>query len=149
MTDKSAVASQRILAIGAVLLAAVWSFSLIATVNGQSPPGTLPGTWTMKAPLPAPRAEVAAAAFDGKLHAIGGSVSGKAGPYHDEYDPATDSWRARAPLPEGRDHMGVAVAADKIYAFGGFVGSVHKGAGTGAFEYDPKADSWRVLPPMT
>src|ERR1700726_502432 len=145
---KTSVASLRILGIGTVLLAAAWSLSLIATVNGQSPSSTSPGTWTMKAPLPAPRAEVAAVAFDGKLHAIGGSVSGTAGPYHDEYDPATDSWRARAALPEGRDHLGVAVAAGKIYAFGGFVGSVHKGAGTGAFEYDPKADSWRLLPPM-
>ena len=134
MADKTSVTSQRILAIGTVLLAAVWSLSFIATVNGQSPPAALPGTWTMKAPLPAPRAEVAAVAFDGKLHAIGGSVSGTAGPYHDEYDPATDSWRPGAPLPEGRDHMGVAAAVDKIYAFGGFVGSVHKGAGTGAFE---------------
>ena len=151
MAGKTSVASQRILAIGTVLLATVWSLSFIATVNGQSPPGTATssqGIWTMKAPLPAPRAEVAAVAFDGKLHALGGSVSGTAGPYHDEYDPATNSWRARAPLPEGRDHLGVAVAADKIFAFGGFVGSVHKGAGTGAFEYDPKADTWRVLPPM-
>ena len=119
MADKISVASQRYLAMGTVLLAAVWSLGLIATVNGQAPPVSLPGNWTMKAPLPAPRAEVAAAAFDGKLHAIGGSVSGTAGPYHDEYDPATDSWRARAPLPEGRDHLGVAVAAGKIYAFGG------------------------------
>src|ERR1700726_4121442 len=145
---KTSVASLRILGIGTVLLAAVWSLSFIATVNGQSPPATLPGTWAMKAPLPAPRAEVAAVAFDGKLHALGGSVSGTAGPYHDEYDPATDTWRARAPLPEGRDHVGVAVAADKIYAFGGFVGSVHKSAGTGAFEYDAKADTWRALTPM-
>ncbi|HLN40739.1 MAG TPA: hypothetical protein VK337_23370, partial [Xanthobacteraceae bacterium] len=149
MADKTSVAAQRPLVIGTVLLAGlVWSLTSIATVNGQSPPGTLPGSWTMKAPLPAPRAEVAAVAFDGKLQALGGSVSGTAGPYHDEYDPATDSWRARAPLPEGRDHLGVAVAAGKIYVFGGFVGSVHKGAGTGAFEYDPKTDSWRVLPPM-
>ena len=137
MAEKTSVTSQRILAIGTVLLAAAWSLGLIATVSGQSPPGS----WTMKAPLPAPRAEVAAVAFDGKLHAIGGSVSGTAGPYHDEYDPAADSWRVRAPLPEGRDHLGVAAAAGKIYAFGGFVGSVHKGAGTGAFEYDPKADT--------
>src|ERR1700719_3786086 len=161
MAGKVSVASRRSLAIGTVLLAAVWSLSFVATVNGQSPPGTVSspqgtssqgtssqGAWTMKAPLPAPRAEVAAVAFDGKLHAIGGSVSGTASPYHDEYDLATDSWRARAPLPEGRDHLGVAVGADKIYAFGGFVGSVHKGARMGAFEYDPKADSWRVLPPM-
>ena len=91
----------------------------------------------MKAPLPASRGEVAAVALDDKLHALGGSVNGTAGPYHDEYDPATDTWRARAPLPEGRDHLAVAVAGGKIYAFGGFIGSVHKGAGTGAFEYDP------------
>src|ERR1700682_4003296 len=99
---KTTVVSRRILAIGTVLLAAVWSLGLVATVSGQSPPGSLPGNWTMKAPLPAPRAEVAAVAFDGKLHAIGGSVRGNAGPYHEEYDPATDSWRPRAPLPAGR-----------------------------------------------
>ena len=86
VADKTSAVSQRLLASGTVLLAAVCSLSFIATVNGQSPPGSLPGTWTVKAPLPAPRAEVAAAAFDGKLHAIGGSVSGTAGPYHDEYD---------------------------------------------------------------
>ena len=79
----------------------------IAPVNGQSP--TAPGTWTMKAPLPAPRAEVAAVASTASCMRIGGSVNGTAGPYHDEYDPATDSWRPRAPLPEGRDHLGVAV----------------------------------------
>ena len=66
VADKISVASQRYLAIGTVLLAAVWSFSLIATVSGQAPPVSLPGNWTMKAPLPAPRAEVAAAAFNGK-----------------------------------------------------------------------------------
>ncbi|MGB6445408.1 MAG: kelch repeat-containing protein, partial [Xanthobacteraceae bacterium] len=54
------------------------------------------GTWTFKAPLPAPRAEVAAVALDGKLHALGGAVSGAAGPYHDVYDPMTDSWQPGA-----------------------------------------------------
>src|ERR1700686_3440656 len=127
MAGKISVASRRSLAIGTVLLAAVWGLSFVATVNGQSPPGTVSspqgtsseGAWIMKEPWPGPRAEVAAVAFHGQPHDIGGSVSGTAGPYHDEYDPATDSWRARAALPEGRDHLGVAVAADKIYAFGG------------------------------
>jgi hypothetical protein len=35
---------------------------------------TAPGTWTMKAPLPAIRAEVAGVALGDKLHAVGGSV---------------------------------------------------------------------------
>jgi hypothetical protein len=57
LAGKISVASQRVLVIGTVLLAGLaWSLTSIATVNGQSPPGTLPGSWTMKAPLPAPRA---------------------------------------------------------------------------------------------
>ena len=51
----------------------------------------------MKSPLPAVRAEVAAVALDGRLHALGGSFDRKAGSYHDEYDPVTDQWRAAAP----------------------------------------------------
>src|SRR6202050_4959988 len=139
----SSTMPQRWHVISATLFAAA-ALTWVAAVRAQEPPGT----WATKAPLPAARGEVAAVALDSKLHALGGSVNGTAGPYHDEYDPAADSWRARAPLPEGRDHLAVAAAGGKIYAFGGFVGSVHKGAGTGAFEYDPKADTWRVLPPV-
>ena len=123
-----------------VVLACAWA----AMANAQS---TL-GTWTIKTPLPAPRGEVAAVAIEGKLHAIGGSVNGTAGPYHDEYDPATDTWRTRAPLPEGRDHLALAVDDGKIFAFGGFVRSVHQGAGSDAFEYDVSTDTWRALPAM-
>ena len=79
---------QRRHAVGAALFAV--AALLAAAVHAQEPPGTGSGTWTLKAPLPAARAEVAAVALDGKLHALGGAVSGTAGPYHDEYDPATD-----------------------------------------------------------
>src|ERR1700733_10487158 len=139
----SSLGVQRRHAVGATLFA-VAALASAAALRAEEPAGI----WTIKAPLPAVRGEVAAVALNDKLHALGGSVNGTAGPYHDEYDPATDTWRARAPLPEGRDHLGVAIGNGKIYAFGGFVGSVHKGAGTGAFEYDPQADSWRVLAPM-
>src|SRR4030081_2382535 len=73
------------------------------------------GTWSLKAPMPAPRGETAAIALGGKLYAIGGStLSGgapfsKAVPRNEEYDPATDRWRVLAPMPVGRDHLGVAV----------------------------------------
>src|ERR1700739_876752 len=130
---------------GVVLLALfAATLAIIATATAQS----AAGSWTLKAPLPAARGEVAAVTLDGKLHALGGSVNGTAGPYHDEYDPGTNTWRARAPLPEGRDHLAVATVGGKIYAFGGFTASVHKGGGTDAVEYDPANDRWRGLPPM-
>ena len=90
----------------------------VSTVYAQSP-----GSWTMKAPIPTPRNEVALAAVAGKIHVIGGGVAGVAGTYHDEYDPATDRWRTRAPLPHGLDHIGTAALNGKIYTVGGFVGS--------------------------
>ena len=101
------------------------------------------GSWTMKAPIPLARNEVALAAVGGKIHVIGGGVEGVAGTYHDEYDPATDRWRTRAPLPHGLDHIGTAVLNGKIYTVGGFVGSTHKDGQPHVLEYEPAADSWR------
>jgi N-acetylneuraminic acid mutarotase len=107
------------------------------------------GSWTMKAPLPAALNEVAVAAVDGKIHVIGGSVLGFTGPYHQEYDPASDKWRARSPFPRSLDHVGTAVLNGKIYAIGGFVGGgVHKDGQNTAFEYDPVLDTWRILAPL-
>jgi N-acetylneuraminic acid mutarotase len=106
------------------------------------------GSWTMKAPVPLARNEVALAAVGEKVHVIGGSVKGVAGTYHDEYDPATDRWRGRAPLPYGLDHIGTAVLNGKIYTVGGFTASVHKDAQPHVLEYDPAADKWRSLSPL-
>src|SRR5918999_2206432 len=106
------------------------------------------GSWTMKAPIPIARNEVAVAAVGEKVHVIGGSVKGIAGTYHDEYDPATDRWRTRAPLPHGLDHIGTTVLNGKIYTVGGFVGSVHKDGQPHVLEYDPAADKWRALSPL-
>ena len=63
------------------------SWSIFDAVDGQ----TLQGTWTMKSPLPAVRAEVAAVALDGELHALGGVVDGRSAPDHYEYDPRVKS----------------------------------------------------------
>jgi hypothetical protein len=73
--------------------------ALIATAHAQSQ-----GSWTMKAPVPLARNEVALAAVGGKVHVIGGSVKGVAGTYHDEYDPATDRWRARPATARPRSY---------------------------------------------
>ena len=107
------------------------------------------GSWTSKAPLPARLNEVTAAAVGGKLHVMGGSVLQVTGPYHQQYDPATDTWRGRAPVPRSLDHIGSAVLNGKIYLIGGFVGGgVHRDGQNTAFEYDPASDTWRILAPM-
>src|SRR5258708_35789934 len=107
------------------------------------------GSWTMKAPVPAPLNEVSVAAVGNIVHVMGGSVLGFTGPYHVEYDTATDKWRPRAPLPRSLDHMGSAVLNGKIYTVGGFVGGgVHRDGQNTAFEYDPSLDTWRILAPL-
>jgi N-acetylneuraminic acid mutarotase len=105
-----------------------------------------------RSPLPTPRNEVAAAAVNGKIYVLGGSVSASGNwrlTRNEEYDPATDKWRSRAPLPSGASHMALAVLDGKIYAIGGFVGQDHKGAVDRVFEYDTKSDAWRALAPLS
>jgi N-acetylneuraminic acid mutarotase len=131
---------------GMALGAAFIVLSASAPARSQS---VGPGTWTMKAPMPAGvRGEVAAVVFQNRLYAIGGNLAGNAVPRNEEYDPATDRWRARAPMPLARDHVGIALLNGKIYTFGGFVKSVHEGAGTDVFEYDPAVDTWRARAPL-
>jgi N-acetylneuraminic acid mutarotase len=118
--------------------------ALTATAHAQSA-----GSWVTKTPVPAALNEVTVAYAGGKIHVLGGSVLGFTGPYHQEYDPATDKWRARAPLPRALDHIGSAVLNGKVYAVGGFVGGgVHRDGQNTAFEYDPSLDTWRILAPL-
>ena len=132
-----------------VLLPLVFAVALMVAALGTiAQSQTPPGTWTQKAPMPAVRGEVAAAAVGDKLFALGGGVAGKAVARNEEYDPASDRWRERAPLPQPRDHLGVAALNGKIYTFGGFTSSVHQGAGDVVFEYDPASDHWRTLASM-
>src|SRR5215510_562255 len=118
---------------------------MAAVANAANAQG---GSWSNKAPMAAALNEVALAAVGGKIHVIGGSVLGVAGPYHQEYDIAKDTWRPRALLPRGLDHIGVAVLNGKLYAIGGFIGSVHRDGQNAAYEYDPASDTWRILPLM-
>jgi N-acetylneuraminic acid mutarotase len=113
----------------------------------------LPGTWTVKAPMPAVRGEVAAVTYQDKLYAIGGNANSSSGsssavPRNEVYDPATNSWRELAPMPIARDHLGLALVNGKIYTFGGFTKSVHENAGTDVFEYDPATNTWRARAPL-
>jgi N-acetylneuraminic acid mutarotase len=64
------------------------------------------GDWTVRAPIPTARSEIAAstsAMADGRILVVGGSVAGKH-PSTDVliYDPALDTWSQLPPLPEAR-----------------------------------------------
>src|SRR5262249_27542469 len=128
----------RVVSLPMAFAAGLTAAALGTAAQSQTPPGT----WTQKAPMPALRGEVAAAAVGDKLFALGGGVAGKAVPRNEEYDPASNRWRERAPLPQPRDHLGVAVLNGK------FTSSVHQGAGDVVFEYDPARDRSRTLAPM-
>ncbi len=130
----------------AVTAAAGWPIA--DPVHAQSGNGA--GRWVAKSPLPEPRNEVVAAAVDGKIYVLGGSVSGNSSlTRNEEYDPAADTWRVRAPLPAGASHMTAAVLNGKVYTIGGFVGRDHVGAVDHVFEYDPPADAWRAIAPLS
>src|SRR3954469_7747989 len=129
--------------VGTIVLSAGALMLLVAAALAQES-----GSWSTRAPVRAPLNEVALAAVNGKIHVVGGSVLGVAGPYHQQYDPATDQWQSRAVLPRGLDHIGAGVLNGKIYTVGGFTASVHANAQNAAFEYDPATDSWRTLPPV-
>jgi N-acetylneuraminic acid mutarotase len=108
------------------------------------------GTWSNKAPMPAPREDHGVVTIDGKIYAIGGTAHQDAQiRRNEEYDPATDKWRALAPMPRGTHHVALAALGSRIYAFGGFTAPAHGSPVDVAFEYDLKADSWRALPALS
>ena len=78
-------------------------------------------TWTSKAPMPTPRAGMAAVVVDGMLYAIGGS--GEHGEFTDVvevYDPKKNNWQTSiAPLPRPRFPSIGAAVDGTIYVVGG------------------------------
>jgi N-acetylneuraminic acid mutarotase len=144
MPFKSTAGLRNLISLGACLFA-LWA---VAPARSQV---AAPGTWVVKAPMPAIRNEVAATALNGKVHVLGGNVGGGAGDLtrNEEYDPATDQWRVRRPLPRGANHMNAVTVNGRIYVIGGFAASQHHDPVDGVYEYDPANDSWRTLAPLS
>ena len=133
----------------ALLPATIAASAVVWAVGAHGQGAALPGSWSLKAPLPVARNEVAAVALNDRIYVFGGSYPGQKYDVADngEYDPAADRWRARAPMPHGLNHVGAAALDGRIYVLGGFTGSNHKGVNDGAFAYDPAADTWRAPNP--
>lgn len=112
---------------------------------GAGTPAFAALTWSSRAPLPAPRSEVASAVLDGKIYIIGGFLaSGQSSDVVEVYDPAADRWEGKAALPAGRDHAIAAASNGRLFVFGG---GLNQPTNT-AFAYDPADDRWTRLAGM-
>lgn len=116
------------------------------------------GTWTQGAPASTKRTEIAAAALDGKIYAVGGFNKPSLNNVLDfaisrdveVYDPAADSWSTTTPLPEGRHHAGMAASGGFLYVIGGFTKSgfsVWYAVNT-VYQFNPSTQTWREVTPM-
>jgi len=109
------------------------------------------GTWTTRAPMPTPRAYLAAGVQNNSqgqpvLYAIGGFDPG-AGPVRtvEGYNFATDQWASRASLHVALTNTnGVGVIGGKLYLSGGFFETAEglTGYHPGLNVYDPLRNSW-------
>ncbi len=101
----------------------------------------LAGIWIELAPLQQPRQELAVAAANGKIYAIGG-ISGMAVLSSvEEYDPTANRWRFVAPLPEPLHHSAAATVGDFIYVIGGYRTLAFDPTNS-VYRYDSRTDLW-------
>src|ERR1019366_5013211 len=99
--------------------------------------------WISAPPLPAPKADLTMASWNGKIYAIGGYNMTAKDPRSEtyEYDPVTYLWTRRADMPSPRWGPIAVEFNEKIYVFAGQGPS----GGTAKSEvYDPIADTWQT-----
>jgi len=102
--------------------------------------------WQELAPLPEPRARMAAVSYSGEIYIIGGEgpdgVSGKGF----RYLPESDEWLPIADKPTPVSDVAGVVIGEKVYIPGG---KTLSGAPTAVLEvYDPRQDTWEEGTPL-
>jgi len=129
-----------------VLLVVVGLSFLVFSLLRPSPPpedqalADLAERWRELAPMPAARAAMAAAAYDGQIYAIAGEgPEGVSGSVF-RYSPDTDSWEQLSDKPTPVADVHSVLIGEKIYVPGGRLAD---GSPTDMLEiYDPRRDSW-------
>jgi N-acetylneuraminic acid mutarotase len=95
------------------------------------------GAWVTLAPMNEARQEMAVAALNDKLYAVGG-LSGRANA-NEIYDTRTNSWSLGADLPIDTDHDWAVTLDARVYVGGGRTNRV--------FFYEPAAGGWTEVAP--
>ncbi|BBY24261.1 hypothetical protein MSTO_44660 [Mycobacterium stomatepiae] len=103
-------------------------------------------SWSLGAPIPTPRQQLAAAS-DGKLVYIVGGTTGDSDQVNVEaYDPIAKAWTTLPPLPQARCDLGVAITDGRLVAVGGISGGqVLKSVSV----FDLMSKTWSGLPDMS
>jgi N-acetylneuraminic acid mutarotase len=99
-----------------------FAVAALAVLLGASAASSAPqARWQRLKPMPAPRTEVAAAAYDGAIAIVGGfNAVGTATARFDLYRPAKKDWKRMPPLPEVVNHAAAATGRGKLYVAGGY-----------------------------
>lgn len=129
-----------------------WAVLMVAAVLAgcaspapPEPPADASGTtlaWRSHAAAPTPRTEVAAAALDTRLVALGGFVAdGTNVGTLEVFDPATEAWSVGPSFPLPIHHTALVVHDGAIYAFGGFTGEAFVPT-AGVFRWAPGDAAW-------
>src|SRR5438445_13641467 len=124
-------------------IALAWTVAVAVFASTQVMPG---GSWSRGMAMPTERAEVGAAALDGKIY-VEGAYSGDS-VANEAYDPSNDSWQTLAPLPQPRNHVCAAAIGGALYVIGGFDPSNANRPVDTTFAYDPLTDRWATRAPM-
>ena len=72
-----------------------------------------------KRDMPTPRGGLGAAAFQGKIYAIGGWNFEEVLRTVEVYDPANDTWEEKKQMPVARALFGITTLSGRIFAIGG------------------------------
>jgi N-acetylneuraminic acid mutarotase len=109
-----------------------------------------PGKWTVPAPMPTARQEVAVAEVNKRVFVIGGFGPGdEAVDTVEVYDPASNTWETRAPLPAPMHHAAAGVVDGRLFVVGGFGGGrVTWRPLQTVYEYDEARSSWATRAPL-
>ncbi|MEP7200956.1 MAG: kelch repeat-containing protein [Chloroflexota bacterium] len=102
--------------------------------------------WQLKAPLGAPREEMAVATVNGLVYVIGGMADGKPLANVNVYDPATDQWSTRTSKPTALQAMGAAIVGGRMYVPGGC--DAQNQPSPLVDVYDPQRDTWQTGVPL-
>ncbi len=114
--------------------------------SATASPAPTPSRWQARAPMLTARSNLASAAYENQVYAIGGETDEGVTGALERYDPRADTWTALAPKPLPVAEIGAAVIGGKIYVPGGLTA---EGMPTTVLEvYDPRSDAWSLGPSM-